>query len=143
MLKKKKYSSKYEHWNLILTFIFSSSFLRQCKSNLEEQRAWATIGRTYLCQVESRNLRESAMANKQAEKAFFMALNKCETLKSSITPVEYMSMKVRLFLNLGWVYDNRGDVKQSSDAMKKAVVIAEYVVNFYIVIHCNHLNLLN
>uniref|UniRef100_A0A2C9JSZ2 Tonsoku-like protein n=1 Tax=Biomphalaria glabrata TaxID=6526 RepID=A0A2C9JSZ2_BIOGL len=98
---------------------------RECGNHLEEQRAWATIGRTYLCQTETRNLQEAAIAGKKAEKAFVKALEMCEKIKSTVKLAEYMAMKGRLYLNLGHVFDARGDVATSADMMKRAVSIAQ------------------
>ncbi|CAG5130407.1 unnamed protein product, partial [Candidula unifasciata] len=98
---------------------------RECGNHIEEQRAWATIGRTYLSQAESKNIQESSVANKKAEKAFVKALEACDKVKASVKPAEYMSMKGRVYLNLGLVFDLRGNLKDSADMMKRAVVIAE------------------
>ncbi|RUS78280.1 hypothetical protein EGW08_013971 [Elysia chlorotica] len=98
---------------------------RSCGNSLEEQRAWATIGKTYFCQSDSRNLVTSALASKKAEKAFTKALEVCEKVKSSVKVEEYMAMKGRLYLNIGLVYDTRGEIKLCADVMKRAVAIAE------------------
>ncbi|KAH9504314.1 hypothetical protein Btru_064609 [Bulinus truncatus] len=98
---------------------------RECGNHLEEQRAWATIGRTYLCQTETRNLQEATVAGKKAEKAFVKALEICEKVKESVKPAEYMAMKGRLYLNLGHVFDARGDVNTSADMLKRAITIAQ------------------
>ncbi|GFS11555.1 tonsoku-like protein [Elysia marginata] len=98
---------------------------RECENSLEEQRAWATIGKTYFCQSDSRNLVNSAHASKKAEKAYTKALEVCEKVKSSVKLEEYMAMKGRLYLNIGLVYDTRGEIKLCADVMKRAVAIAE------------------
>ncbi|XP_059178063.1 tonsoku-like protein [Physella acuta] len=98
---------------------------RECNNYLEEQRAWATIGRTYLCQAESRNLKESSLACDRAYKAFTRALEVCEKIKASVSQIEYMSMKGRLYLNLGHVFDARGDANNAVPMMKRAISIAE------------------
>lgn len=67
------------------------------------QRALATIGRTHLCQAETQTLKLAKLSLDKAEHSFIKALETCEMLKSSskLTQSEYMSMKGRLFLNLG------------------------------------------
>ncbi|XP_005099958.1 tonsoku-like protein [Aplysia californica] len=98
---------------------------RECQNHLEEQRAWATIGRTYLHQAESQDSVQSAGASKKAERAFAQALEVCEKVKDSLKLPEYMAMKCRLYMNLGVVFDARGESAQSGDVMKRAVLIAE------------------
>lgn len=75
---------------------------QSCGSVIEEQRAWATIGRTYLFQAEA--MKEPTALQgvlKKGEKAFLKSLECCEKLKGDVPNTEYMEMKARLFLNLG------------------------------------------
>ncbi|XP_064599134.1 tonsoku-like protein [Liolophura sinensis] len=93
-----------------------------CGDTLEEQRAWATLGRTYL--LKSEGVRERPAVNKasqQAEKAFIHSLEVCEKLKGSIKRDEHMQMKARLLLNLGLIYDGRGELKLAADYIKQAI----------------------
>ena len=72
------------------------------KDTVEEQRAWATIGRTYLYQAESEGHTETGHdVSLKAEKAFIKSLELCETIKHKLATKEYMAMKSRIFLNLG------------------------------------------
>lgn len=72
------------------------------KDTVEEQRAWATIGRTYLFQAESEGQTETGCdASEKAEKAFVKSLELCERIKQTLNTKEYMAMKSRIFLNLG------------------------------------------
>ncbi|OWF54535.1 tonsoku-like protein [Mizuhopecten yessoensis] len=99
---------------------------KSCQNLLEEQRAWATIGRTYLFQIETskgKSVREGSI--KRAKDAFFKSLEVCEKLKSSVQNVEYMEMKARLYLNLGLVFDSSGDLQQCAEFMKKAISISQ------------------
>ncbi|KAJ8302577.1 hypothetical protein KUTeg_018973 [Tegillarca granosa] len=97
-----------------------------CKDTLEEQRAWATIGRTYLFMCDTtKNHDELLSVSKKAEDAFRKSLDVCEQLKSSTKISDYMEMKARLFLNLGLVFDGRGDLKQCAEFMKQAIKISE------------------
>ncbi|CAC5396682.1 NFKBIL2 [Mytilus coruscus] len=99
---------------------------RSCGNLLEEQRALATIGRTYLFQCDSaRGKQNIVKASKQAEEAFCKSLTACENLKQEVKNVEYMEMKARLYLNLGLVFDGRGDTRQCAEYMKKAITISD------------------
>ncbi|XP_071086168.1 tonsoku-like protein [Haliotis cracherodii] len=101
------------------------SLAKSCDSAIEEQRAWATIGRTYLFQSETSKGRGAVDASKNAESAFQKSLEVCERLKNSVKNEELMEMKARLYLNLGLVYDGRGNVRQSAEFMKRAITIAQ------------------
>lgn len=77
---------------------------KSCDNLLEEQRAWATIGRTYLFQIETSKGKDvTETSTKQAKDAFFKSLEVCEKLRSSVKNVDYMEMKARLYLNLGMI----------------------------------------
>ena len=68
----------------------------------EEQRALATIGRTFLYQAESlRDRDEYQNALQSAESAFLKSMAVCVKLQSTIDTKECMQMKARLLLNLG------------------------------------------
>jgi NF-kappa-B inhibitor-like protein 2 len=79
---------------------------RSCGNLLEEQRALATIGRTFLFQCDSaRGKQNIVKASRHAEEAFCKSLTVCENLKQEVKNVEYMETKARLFLNLGMRYN--------------------------------------
>ena len=68
----------------------------------EQQRALATIGRTYLYQAETlRDRDKSSGALQKAESAFLRSMALCAKLQSNIDIKDYMQMKARLLLNLG------------------------------------------
>ncbi|XP_033753985.1 tonsoku-like protein [Pecten maximus] len=97
-----------------------------CQNQLEEQRAWATIGRTYLFQIETSKGKDVVEASiKRGKEAFFKSLQVLEKLQYSVTNTEYMEMKARLYLNLGLVFDSSRDLQQCAEFMKKAISIAQ------------------
>uniref|UniRef100_G3P3J2 Tonsoku-like protein n=1 Tax=Gasterosteus aculeatus aculeatus TaxID=481459 RepID=G3P3J2_GASAC len=89
----------------------------------EEQRALATIGRTYLFRYESDQSKNSLS---QAEEVFKKSL--CivdEHLEGTVPEREIREMKARLFLNLGLVCDHLGEHKRCSEFIRRSVFIAE------------------
>lgn len=126
---------------------------RSVKDHAEEQRALATIGRTYLFRYESDQSRNSL---EKAEDAFRKSLaivddcldgplppinptTSCRLLfdgfKSQVFPFslpagtvparEISEMKARLFLNLGLVCDHLGEPKRCSEFIRRSVFISE------------------
>ncbi|XP_054651483.1 tonsoku-like protein [Dunckerocampus dactyliophorus] len=88
----------------------------------EEQRALATIGRTYLFRYESDHSRDSLQ---QAEDSFRKSLAIVDDLIGSVPDREINEMKARLFLNLGLVCDHLGEPKCCSEFIRRSVFIAE------------------
>ncbi len=74
---------------------------------MELQRAYATIGRTYLVQGEATKdgvatSRESASSIlRQAQQALQKGLEISDRIRGQIDTQEYAGMKARLYLNLG------------------------------------------
>ncbi|KAM9355817.1 tonsoku-like protein [Pholidichthys leucotaenia] len=96
---------------------------RSVRDHAEEQRAWATIGRTYLFRYESDQSKKSL---EQAEEAFRKSLAIVDDcLEGTVPGQEVSEMKARLFLNLGLVCDHMGDPKQCSEFIRRSVFIAE------------------
>ncbi|XP_075874083.1 tonsoku-like protein [Nelusetta ayraudi] len=96
---------------------------RSVKDHAEEQRALATIGRTYLFRYESDQSRSSL---EQAEDAFRKSLAIVDDcLEGTVPAREISEMKARLFLNLGLVCDHLGEPKRCSDFFHRSVFIAE------------------
>ncbi|XP_072013622.1 tonsoku-like protein [Amphiura filiformis] len=94
-------------------------------NHVEEQRAFATIGRTYLCQGENSQGDKASEALNKAQQAFLKSLGVCDKLRGSISEKEVMEMRARLFLNLGLVFDNKQDFKNSAKFIKQAIFISE------------------
>ncbi|XP_042244938.1 tonsoku-like protein [Thunnus maccoyii] len=96
---------------------------RSVRDHAEEQRALATIGRTYLFRYESDQSRNSL---EQAEDTFMKSLAIVnDHLEGTVPGREISEMKARLFLNLGLVYDHLGQHKRCSELIRRSVFIAE------------------
>ncbi|XP_070776908.1 tonsoku-like protein [Enoplosus armatus] len=96
---------------------------RSVRDHAEEQRALATIGRTYLFRYESDQSRNSL---EQAEDAFRKSLTIVDDrLEGTVSGREISEMKARLFLNLGLVCDHLGEPKRCSEFIRRSVFIAE------------------
>ncbi|KAM8916057.1 LOW QUALITY PROTEIN: tonsoku-like protein [Spinachia spinachia] len=96
---------------------------RSVGDHAEEQRALATIGRTYLFRYESDQSRNTL---NQAQEAFKKSL--CivdDRLEGTVQEREISEMKARLFLNLGLVCDHLGEHKRCSEFIRRSVFIAE------------------
>ncbi|XP_042356815.1 tonsoku-like protein [Plectropomus leopardus] len=96
---------------------------RSVRDHAEEQRALATIGRTYLFRYESDQSKNSL---EQAQDAFRQSLAIVdERLEGTVPGREISEMKARLFLNLGLVCDHLGEPKRCSEFIRRSVFIAE------------------
>ncbi|TDG98848.1 hypothetical protein EPR50_G00205250 [Perca flavescens] len=96
---------------------------RSVRDHAEEQRALATIGRTYLFRYESDQSRNSL---EQADDAFRKSLAIVDDrLEGTVPGREINEMKARLFLNLGLVCDHLGEPKRCSEFIRRSVFIAE------------------
>ena len=76
---------------------------QRCGSVVEQQRAHATIGLTHFRRAEActTGTPEELEALNDAEESFRQSFETCETLRSSISDVDYSEMKTRLLLNFG------------------------------------------
>ncbi|XP_014664126.1 PREDICTED: tonsoku-like protein [Priapulus caudatus] len=98
---------------------------RLLHSGAEEQRAWATLGRTHFQHSEvMEDQQEAKRQLEEARKAFMNALDTAEKIQEEIKTVEYMQMRARLLLNLGLVSERRGDVQRCEEFMRQAIYIA-------------------
>ncbi|XP_015240634.1 PREDICTED: tonsoku-like protein [Cyprinodon variegatus] len=96
---------------------------RSVSDHAEEQRALATIGRTFLFRYESDQSRNTL---KQAEDAFRKSLAVVDDrLGGTVPEREINEMKARLYLNLGLVCDHLGEHKRCSEFIRRSVFIAE------------------
>ncbi|KAM3840983.1 tonsoku-like protein [Vipera latastei] len=92
-------------------------------NGVEEQRAWATIGRTYMFMAESEPLGE---ALQEAEKAFMKSLGVLEEkLEGQVPRREVSEMRARLYLNLGLIYDSLRNPALRTSYIKKSIYISE------------------
>ena len=95
---------------------------------LEQQRALATIGRTYFVQVESlTDQTEVRTSLKKSQSAYLKSLDLCNELQDhGSTDREILEMRARLYLNLGLVYELKEDFMEALRYVNKALVIARY-----------------
>ncbi|XP_062296474.1 tonsoku-like protein [Scomber scombrus] len=106
---------KHQHCHLDLA--------RSVRDHAEEQRALATIGRTYLFRYESDQSRNTL---EQAKDTFMKSLAIVnDRLEGTVPGREISEMKARLFLNLGLVCDHLGEPKRCSEFIRRSVFIAE------------------
>uniref|UniRef100_A0A4W3H2Y2 Tonsoku-like protein n=1 Tax=Callorhinchus milii TaxID=7868 RepID=A0A4W3H2Y2_CALMI len=100
------------------------SLARSVDNDIEEQRAWATIGRTYLYMHETSQSRESLS---EAEDAFRQSLLIVDEKLggNTVCERELSEMRARLYLNLGFLYDSTRDSVKSSQYIRKSIFIAE------------------
>ncbi|XP_037747752.1 tonsoku-like protein isoform X1 [Chelonia mydas] len=96
---------------------------RALSDHTEQQRAWATIGRTYMFVAESGQAGE---ALREAEQAFMKSLAILEEKLEGMVPQRELSeMRARLYLNLGLVYDSMKDQAKCNCYIKKSIFISE------------------
>ncbi|XP_068094261.1 tonsoku-like protein [Hyperolius riggenbachi] len=94
---------------------------RSVSSDIEEQRALATIGRTYLFMCE-----QKPEAQRLAEDAFLKSLAVVdERLEGKVASRDLSEMRARLFLNLGFLYDLMSQADKCSFYIRKSIFIAE------------------
>ena len=96
----------------------------------EEQRALATLGRTYF--VYSRSEEERGKPNAtdlliKAEKNYIDSLDVCDKLVSLVPDKELLEMRSRLYLNLGLVYETKMELQSARVSMEKALNILRYI----------------
>ena len=95
----------------------------------EEQRALATLGRTYYVHSQSElegGDSPSRVADKlllRAEQHYLQALEACDGLTGELSDRELLEMRSRLYLNLGLVYEDQGDLTNARSFMNKALAI--------------------
>ncbi|XP_064364035.1 tonsoku-like protein [Dromaius novaehollandiae] len=100
---------------------------RSLADDTEQQRAWATIGRTYMFVADSRPPGEAAAAAlREAERAFRTSLAIVEEkLEGAVPNRELTEMRTRLYLNLGLVYDSLKDQAKCGHYIKKSIFLSE------------------
>ncbi|XP_043665858.1 tonsoku-like protein isoform X1 [Vespula pensylvanica] len=101
---------------------------KKVKNLLEEQRAFATLGRTYFCLAETLS-KESDRKNNaliDAKKAYTRSICLCQELENSnIKLEEMMTMRTRLLLNLGLILEAQKESEQAIDLIEKAAILCK------------------
>ena len=85
---------------------------------VEQQRAYATIGRTWFQSAQS----SSDMM--KAQNAFLESLSICDQLREIVKDKELLEMRARLYLNLGLVYHNLNSKAKGRKSIEKALAIS-------------------
>ncbi|KAM6125778.1 LOW QUALITY PROTEIN: tonsoku-like protein [Pterocles gutturalis] len=99
---------------------------RSLSDATEQQRAWATIGRTYMFIADSRSPGDAAPALREAERAFRTSLAIVEEKLEGVVPSrEVTEMRTRLYLNLGLVYDSLQEPATRDHFLRKSIFLAE------------------
>ncbi|KAJ7338236.1 hypothetical protein JRQ81_010954 [Phrynocephalus forsythii] len=94
-------------------------------NHVEQQRAWATIGRTYMFMAESSQSGGGEEALQEAEKAFMKSLSILEEkLEGEVPQRELSEMRARLYLNLGLVYDSLKNPAKHTYYIKKSIYLS-------------------
>ena len=96
---------------------------RQLNDFTEEQRALATIGRTYFIWADASDKKGKTGRLQRAIEAYLSSLDVCDKIES-LKEQQVMSMKGRLFLNIGLVYEEMDALDQALQFMNKAFIIA-------------------
>ncbi|XP_076238702.1 tonsoku-like protein isoform X2 [Calliopsis andreniformis] len=101
---------------------------KEINNLLEEQRAYATLGRTYFCWAESLDdkAENKTEALTSARKAYTKSIRLCNELgEMDIQLKELVTMRARLLLNLGLVLEAQKEHQQAIDLMEKAACLCE------------------
>ncbi|KAK7590065.1 hypothetical protein V9T40_001678 [Parthenolecanium corni] len=106
------------------------AYSREENDLAEQQRALATLGRTYFVQAESITDSQDPERRKCLElcrKYYVKSLNICEklSLTGQLSTKTLSEMKLRLFLNLGLALEADGDVSAGIDYISKAINICK------------------
>lgn len=110
---------------------FRTGIAQQEKNAVEEQRAYATIGRLHLLHGQSLNVAgnatdaaaQSAAVLRRAEAAFQRSLAVCKRLPdgAGVNRLERIDMQARLYLNLGVTRECLGDLDDTELNMERAL----------------------
>lgn len=119
---------------------------KEMKNSIEEQRAFATLGRTYFRLAESligkTEKRDEALAN--AKMAYVQSMEVCDKLNvpTEIQLKEKKLMKARLLLNLGLMLEAQKEIRQAINLIEQATALC--VANdFQEDLHRSHISLAN
>lgn len=96
----------------------------------EEQRALATLGRTFYIHSQSEREKKRGGAGALARELLLMAgthylegLEVCDRLAGQMSSRELLEMRSRLYINLGLVYESREDLRSARKFTEKALGI--------------------
>lgn len=118
--------SKISSWDKALHYLYRYlSLAKEAESLVEQQRAYATLGRAHYQRAEESgangDTKEQDKSLTEAEKAFLRSLSICENLKGLVDTREHGQMRCRLYLNLGLVLDSRRNEKKATHFIGQAL----------------------
>ncbi|KAH8270318.1 hypothetical protein KR018_007724 [Drosophila ironensis] len=101
---------------------------KRVKNQVEEQRAYATLGRVHL--LHGQSLADTSASGameqlKQAEKSFLRSLLLIKELSGQISKLEQLDMQARCYLNIGVVKEHMEAFEESIEYMEKALKISK------------------
>ncbi|KAB1257922.1 Tonsoku-like protein [Camelus dromedarius] len=111
------YSAALQHQHRYLELAHSLS------NYIEQQRAWATIGRTHLDIYDHHQSQDALL---QAQTAFEKSLAIVEEkLEGTLAKRELSEMRTRLYLNLGLTFESLQEMALCNAYFKKSIFLAE------------------
>ncbi|XP_017074027.1 tonsoku-like protein [Drosophila eugracilis] len=101
---------------------------KRLKNQVEEQRAYATLGRVHL--LHGQSLADSSASGsmeqlKLAEKSFLRSLLLIKELAGQISKLEQLDMQARCYLNIGVVKEHMEAFQESIEYINKAIKISK------------------
>ncbi|EDW40606.1 GM24993 [Drosophila sechellia] len=101
---------------------------KRLKNQVEEQRAYATLGRVHL--LHGQSLADSSASGsmeqlKLAEKNFLRSLLLIKELSGQISKLEQLDMQARCYLNIGVVKEHMEAFQESIEYIDKAIKISK------------------
>ncbi|KAH8380263.1 hypothetical protein KR009_009736 [Drosophila setifemur] len=101
---------------------------KRLKNQVEEQRAYATLGRVHL--LHGQSLAESSASGameqlKQSEKSFLRSLLLIKQVSGQISKLEQLDMQARCYLNIGVVKEHMEAFEESIEYIEKAIKISK------------------
>ncbi|XP_037719155.1 tonsoku-like protein [Drosophila subpulchrella] len=101
---------------------------KRLKNQVEEQRAYATLGRVHL--LHGQGLADSSASGameqlKLAEKSFLRSLLLIKELSGQISKLEQLDMQARCYLNIGVVKEHMEAFQESIEYIDKAIKISK------------------
>ncbi|KAJ8664786.1 hypothetical protein QAD02_006448 [Eretmocerus hayati] len=98
---------------------------QQLENLIEEQRAYATLGRTHLLIADSltkdTEKEDKKKALRDAKGAFTESIKLCEKLDGRIEVPELMTMRARLLLNVGLVLEQQKRIEKALEYLSRAL----------------------
>ncbi|KAH8370297.1 hypothetical protein KR093_002976 [Drosophila rubida] len=101
---------------------------KRIQNQVEQQRAYATLGRVHLLHGQSLSDTTASGAMEQlklAEKSFLRSLLLIKELSGQISKLEQLDMQARCYLNIGVVKEHMEEFEESIEYIEKAIKISK------------------